>query len=97
MYNISMNITELLNEYDLTTNDVRWYLSKKLAYTLLEYRNDLMGLTKLIESGELEADLYNMEEKYLEETQDLLNREKIDEVNIREELNEALLLKKNRS
>lgn len=92
-----MNINELLNEYDLSTNDIRWYLSKKLAYTLLEYRNDLMGLTKLIESGELEAILYNMEEKYLEDTQDLLNRDKIDEVNIREELNEALLLKKNRS
>lgn len=92
-----MDIYDLLNEYEITTNDLRWYLAKKLAFSLLEYRNNLMGLTKYIESGELEVELYNMEEKYLEETQDLINRGKIDEVNIREVLNEIVILKKNRS
>lgn len=92
-----MDINDLLNEYEITTNDLRWYLSKKLAFSLLEYRNNLMGLTKYIESGELDVELYYMEEKYLEETQDLMNRGKIDEVNIREVLNEIVILKKNRS
>lgn len=91
-----MNIENFMNEYSLEPNDIRWYLSNKLAYTMLEFRHDQEALTKFIESGNLEVDLYNMEEKYILELQDLSDRGKLDEVNLREILNEISILKRKR-
>lgn len=91
-----MNIYNLLEEYSLEMNDVRWYLSSMKAFSIMEFKNDKEGLTEYISSGQLEAELYNMEDKYLQETQDLIDRGKIDEVNIRETLNEMMLLKRKR-
>lgn len=92
----SMNIYSLLKEYSLETNDVRWYLSYNMAYSLLEYKNDQEALAVHIASGQLEVDLYDLEEKFIQDTQDLMDRGKIDEVNIREILNEMVLLKTKR-
>lgn len=91
-----MNIEDLMKEYALETNDIRWFLSHRLAFRILEYGNDQESLTKLIESGNLEVELYNMEEKYLLDLQDLEDRGKLDEVNIREIFNEVMILKQKR-
>lgn len=92
-----MNIYSLLEEYSLELNDVRWYLSNNIAFSIIdEYKSDPESLLKKINSGELEAELYNLEDRYLSDTQDLIDRGKIDEVNIRETLNEMLLLKRKR-
>lgn len=96
MYNNGMNIEDLMKEYALETNDIRWFLSDRLAFRMLEFGNDQESLTKLIESGNLEVELYNMEEKYLLELQDLEDRGKLDEVNIREIFNEVMILKQKR-
>lgn len=96
MYNTDMTINSLLDEFELTLNDVRWYLAHRITFSILELKSNESELVKLIESGELEDKLYNMEERYLEELQDLLDRDKIDEVNIRESFNEMLILKRKR-
>lgn len=96
MYNSVMNIEELMKEYTLEANDIRWYLSNRLSFKMLEFSNDQESLTKFIESGSLEVELYNMEEKYLLELQDLEDRGKLDEVNIREIFNEVNILKQKR-
>lgn len=92
-----MNIYSLLEEYSLEINDVRWYLSGLTAFKLLEYRDDSEALTRYICSGELEEELYNMEEKFLSEIQDNIDRNLIDEVNVREILIEIVNLKSKRS
>lgn len=91
-----MNIEELMKEYTLETNDIRWYLSNRLSFKMLEFSNDQEALTKFIESGSLEVELYNMEENYLLELQDLEDRGKLDEVNIREIFSEVNILKQKR-
>ena len=49
-----------MREYSVELSDVRWYLSYKTAERLLTYKDDLKGLTHLVWSGRLEADMYNM-------------------------------------
>ena len=78
-----VKISELMQEYDLEIDDVRWYLSKMEAERLLEYRDKRVELCRLIWSGRLEADLYNMEERYLAELQDKLDARQADESEIR--------------
>ncbi len=96
MYNTDMNINSIMNEYGIEPNDVRWYLANNNAFTLLEYHNDVEGLVKYIECGQLEVDLYNMEERYIEELQDLADRNKLDEVDVREIFNKIIMLKSKR-
>ena len=87
---MNVNIRELLKEYDLEIDDLRWYLSKQMTERLLTYREDPLLLTDLIWRGTLEDDLYDMEERYLRETQEQLDRGVLDETRVREQLNQAL-------
>ncbi|MGL1891940.1 MAG: hypothetical protein OCD02_09955 [Spirochaetaceae bacterium] len=91
-----MNIKQLMEEYSIESNDVRWYLCNNLAFSLLDYQNDQDGLTKHLESGQLEVDMYNLEDKYIDDLQDLTDRNKIDDVNIRETFNKIAILKSKR-
>lgn len=91
-----MNIQDLLIEYSIETDDIRWFLSSKKSYELLQFINNKKELTEYINSGKLEEELYNMEEHYIAELQDLADREKLDEVNIREEFNKIMMLKRER-
>ena len=68
-----MDVNEILREYDLTLDDVRWYLATLLTQRLLKYREKMPELTTYIWSGQLEDDLYNMEEEYLVQLQSQLN------------------------
>lgn len=83
-----MNIKSIFAEYDLELDDVRWYLAKMQAFRLLEYRDHPDELCRLIWSGKLEADLYNMEERYSSELQEKLDARQADESEIRKIMGE---------
>ena len=83
-----MSIMELLKEYGLEIDDVRWYLSKIMAQRLLSYNGSPGELIKFIWSGELNDQLYNMEERYLQELQDQIDENTLDESHVRDMLSE---------
>ena len=78
-----MEINELLKEYNLEIDDVRWYLASILAMRLLQYREDEFGLIKYIWSGALEEELYDMEEQFINELQADYNQGITDEIKVR--------------
>ena len=88
-----MTLSSLLDQYNLTLDDVRWYLAKLLANSLMANRDDPEEITRRIWSGSLEAELYNMEESYLARLQEEYDRVITDEQAIREQLEQARLLK----
>ena len=84
-----MNVRKLLKEYGLEIDDVRWYLAHQTADRLLQYREKPQDLCRLIWSGRLESDLYQMEERYLAELQEKLDSRQTDESEIRKFLSEV--------
>jgi len=94
---IKLSLVELLKEYDLEVDDIRWYKSFLTAQELLSYVEEHDELVQLIWSGKLSDRLHNMEEAYIEELQDHLNRDIIDEAGIREILADAYALKNKRT
>jgi hypothetical protein len=78
-----VKISELMEEYDLQIDDVRWYLACAEADRLLGYRDNRRELIRLIWSGALEGELYNMEERFLGELQNRLDQGTRDEVQVR--------------
>ena len=91
-----MVITELLDEYGLEIDDIRWFLSHRKAGELLELREKPEALAKFIWSKGLEDSLYNMEERFLEDLQNDYDRKLIDEPHLRELCLEALRLRRKR-
>jgi hypothetical protein len=91
-----MNIPSLLREFDLTIDDIRWYLSVQMAKKFLEFKDHEYDLTTLIWSKKLETELYNMEEQYLSDLQEDLDNKYIDEVDIRNILSEVVMEKRKR-
>ncbi|ORC32858.1 hypothetical protein B4O97_15505 [Marispirochaeta aestuarii] len=87
---MSVNIRDLLKEYDLEIDDLRWYLSIQMTERLLTYREEPLLLTELIWRGTLGDELYDMEERYLRESQEQMDRGVLDETRVREQLNQAL-------
>jgi hypothetical protein len=85
-----------MQEYDLEIDDIRWYLSSLQAERLLSYREKKRELTRLIWSGSLEGDLYDMEERFLAELQNRLDRGSRDEIQVREILREVAASRENR-
>jgi uncharacterized protein (UPF0548 family) len=92
-----MTIKELLKEYNLEIDDIRWYMSTYMAQRLLTYQNEPDLLARYIWSGELEGDFYNMEEKLLVDLQDQLDRDLTDITRIRELMSEMDFLRKKRN
>jgi hypothetical protein len=78
----------MLEEYNLELDDVRWYCAALLAERLLSYKDKKKDLIRFIWSGELEGELYNMEEQFVEDLQDEMERNLQDEPHIRAYLNE---------
>jgi len=66
-------IQKSLDDAGLDLNDVRWYLAVETALVLQSKNNEPQDLIREIWSGELEARLYRMEEKWLD---DLASRNK---------------------
>jgi hypothetical protein len=88
-----MSLSSLLDEYDLSLDDIRWYLSSRIAGSLLMDRDEPERITLRIWSGALEGELYNLEERFLEKTRDELARGITDVQAVRDQLEEARLLK----
>ena len=91
-----MNIQSLLKEYDISIDDIRWYLSVLLAKRLLEYKDHEHDLTELIWSKRLETDLYNMEEQYLADLQADFDNKYIDEASVRDIFRQVVTEKRKR-
>ncbi len=91
--NLNKLIANLLKEYSLDIDDIRWLISTRITKQLLNNKEKPIEITKLIWSGKLEADLYNMEENFMENINLDLERGLIDESWIREQLAEASELK----
>jgi hypothetical protein len=84
-----VKIAELLRELSLEIDDIRWYLALAQADRLLQYKERRKELARLIWSGRLEAELYEMEERFLQELQGKLDRGTRDEAQVRTLLLEA--------
>jgi hypothetical protein len=91
-----VKIRELLTENDLQIDDIRWYLATREAERLLSYRDHKRELVRLIWSGALEGDLYDMEERFLEELQTRLDRGSRDEAQVRSILKEIVAARQQR-
>ena len=85
-----------MKEYDLEIDDIRWYKSWLTSQELMSYNEDIDDLVQLIWSGRLAEHLHNMEESYLEDLQDQLERGLLDETGIREVFADAYALKNKR-
>jgi len=85
-----VKIRELLQEYDLEIDDIRWYLATMQAEHLLSYRENKRELIRLIWSGSLEGELYDMEERFLEQLQSRLDQGSRDEIQVRGILKEIV-------
>ena len=88
-----MTVSSLLEEYDLSLDDIRWYLAYTTAQSLLSQADRFDELVERIWSGKLEAELYNMEESFLKRLAEDLGRGLADEQTIRDELKRARILK----
>ncbi len=86
-----MNIKQLMKEYNLEIDDIRWYLSIREAEKLIDLTPDKDQLVRYIWSGELADNLYNMEEVYIDSLEDQIERNITDESNIRDFFAEAEL------
>jgi len=83
-----MKITALLEELDLSIDDVRWYLAVRETARLLALKDTPREITRLLWSGQLERELYDMEERYLHDQDQALRRGRRDEAAVRIELRE---------
>jgi hypothetical protein len=91
-----VNIGEMMKEYDLEIDDVRWYLACLQADRLLGYRDKKRELIRLIWPGELEGARYDMEERFLGELQGRLDRGTRDEIQVRSVLREVVSCREKR-
>jgi len=78
-----VKISEMMKEFDLGIDDIRWHLAGEQAERLLQYRERPYELTRLLWSGSLEADLYDMEERFLRGLQEELDRNMRDSSSVR--------------
>jgi hypothetical protein len=85
-----VKITDLMRELDLEIDDLRWYLATQQAERLLLYRGRPAELARLIWSGALEQELYDMEERLVERLQRDLDQGLRDETGVREVLSKAV-------
>ncbi len=91
--NVHKLVKSLMEEYNIDLDDIRWYLSDSIARRIISMEKLPEELTRYIWSGKLDSDIFNMEERYIMELEDLLERNLIDESAIREYFAEISALK----
>ena len=91
-----MTVSQLLAEYDLSLDDIRWYLAHQLTESILSQREAPSEITRRIWSGSLESELYRMDERFLARLQDEMDRRLTDEPQVRDTLERARMLKMRR-
>jgi hypothetical protein len=85
-----VKIQDLLAEYELEIDDVRWYLSAVTAERILALKDHRHELIRYIWSGSLGDDLYDQEERFLAGMQNNLDSGIADEVAARETMKEII-------
>jgi hypothetical protein len=91
-----MTVDQLRDEFDLSVDDIRWYCAHSMAERILDSKDDPDEIVQWIWSGRLEAELYQMDERFLNQLQDELERDLIDERQVREHFDRARMLKMRR-
>ena len=86
----------MMDEYDLTIDDIRYYRAFQLAERLLAHREQPHAFARLLWSGEVESELYNMADRFIEEKREELRRNFTDEAHFRELLREVVQIKRER-
>jgi len=84
-----MKIAELLEELDLSPDDIRWYLAIRETERLLALKDRPLEITRLLWSGALERELYDMEERFVAEQGEALARGRRDQAVVRQLLAEV--------
>jgi hypothetical protein len=77
-----MTVKKIFADRGITTDDVRWYCAVLTAKRLLTYQEKEEELTRLVWSGKLEDDLYNMEENFVSDLEEKFETGKIDEARV---------------
>lgn len=93
-----MTITELLKEYNLSDDDIRWSLSLRMAESMA-IRLDEDGVEALgrkLWSGEVGDELYDMVESWIRDRGESLSRAILDEGHLRDELSQMTVDRINR-
>ena len=78
-----MTLLESFEADGIEIDDIRWYLAIQEASRILTYQDDAPSLAKIIHSGKLEADWYRMEERFIEELEEKLQKHLTDKSEIR--------------
>ncbi len=91
-----MKVKQLLEEYNLDIDDLRWHLCTELSQRLLSHGKKPDELTRLIWAGTLEEELYDMEERWLRQTQAQLDEKTLDEAHLRDRLAEMEISRRRR-
>lgn len=93
-----MKIQHIIEEYNFEIDDIRWYLSELLCQKFLSYKGNEKELTRYIWSGELASALHEMEDRFVADLQDQMDRALSDEAMVREIMKEIEMskIKRNR-
>lgn len=83
---VTMNISEIMKTSSLEIDDVRWYLSLMKARALAELKDNPIEMVNYIHSKQLESDLYDMEQRFIDDLQEQADARRIDEATVREVL-----------
>lgn len=79
----------LMDEYNLELDDIRWYLSVQLAEKFAVLQAEPQRLIEYIWSGRLSDELFNLEERQLEQLEELWDSAQTEEGKVREFMLEA--------
>lgn len=79
-----MIVEELMEEYGLSMNDIRWYLCSQITFGILELTKTPDEITACFWSGKLEAELYNIEERFIASLKDEIEKNIKTEAEIRD-------------
>ena len=84
-------IQELMREYEVEIDDIRWYLALQKSEELLLFRDTPDDLAKLIWKGSLEADIYRMDERFIDRLQERVEQNLVDEPELRKIFSEIVV------
>jgi hypothetical protein len=82
-------IAALMDGYNLELDDIRWYLSVLMVDKFAALQPEPGRLIEYVWSGQLSDELFNLEERHLEQLEADWDSGQIDEAKVREFLLEA--------
>ena len=79
-----MIVKQIMKESNISIDDVRWYLCLEVTKKILSLQNSPMELVDFIHSKKLEIELYEIEERYINQLENEYANQLIYEATIRE-------------